>query len=60
MLIVISEKEIKTIKEIFQRIDTDNDGKINEKELFLGLKQIINKRNLEDICKQLMKIFLKI
>ena len=38
---------------LFCKIDTDNDGKINEKELFLGLKQIINKRNLEDICKQI-------
>ena len=38
---------------LFCEIDTDNDGKINEKELFLGLKKIIRKKNLDKICQQI-------
>ena len=50
----LSEKEIKTIKEIFQRIDTDNDGKLTLEEMKKAfssgdLKMEFN----EDIFKQI-------
>ena len=38
---------------LFNLIDIDGDGKINEKDLFDGLKKIINRKCLENDCKEI-------
>ena len=38
---------------LFNSIDNDGDGKINEKDLYNGLKNIIKRKYLENDCKQI-------
>ena len=40
---------------LFNSIDVDNDGKINWKELYNSLKDVINNENLENDCKKIFK-----
>ena len=50
----LSENEVKEIKEIFQSIDTDNDGKITSEEMKKALSQgDINMKFDEDIFKKI-------